>query len=148
MCRSRSLPSVRSQTQRSLPNRSFPGTVARIDIESDRVTEERRIYVACDWHPPDLHLGEQAEVYVAVADLPQALLVPQAAVEGFTGGGGTVWTVEDGRLNRRAVRFGHRTLDGRLEIVGDLPDDAQVVIRLRPELRVGRRASPVAATSS
>lgn len=45
---------------RSLPHETFAGHVARIDIESDRVSEERRVHVACDRCPPRFHLGEQA----------------------------------------------------------------------------------------
>lgn len=49
---------------RSLPGRDFPGRVARIDIEADRVSEERVVHVAFDAIPHPFHLGEQAEVVV------------------------------------------------------------------------------------
>ena len=54
---------------RSLPQRLFRGRVTRIGIESDRVNEERRIYVACDDCPKTFVLGEQAEVFVTKARL-------------------------------------------------------------------------------
>ena len=130
---------------RSLPRQVFRGRVARIDIESDRVSEERRVHVACEQCPEAVYLGEQAEVLITTGRLARALLVPETAVEGFTGTGGTVWTVESGRLHRRAVEFGHRTLDARLEIVGGLPSEARVVTRLRPGLREGRAATESAA---
>ena len=41
--------------------------VVRIDIESDRVNEERRVYVRCGGCPLAFHLGEQAEVLITVA---------------------------------------------------------------------------------
>ena len=66
---------------RSLPGRRFQGRIERIEIESDRVNEERRVDVAFDQIPRDYHLGEQAEVYITVIRLPQALLIPEAAVE-------------------------------------------------------------------
>ena len=125
---------------RSLPGRRFRGRVARIEIESDRVNEERRVAVAFDQIPRDFHLGEQAEVYIAVTKLPQALLIPEAAVEDLKSGRGTVWTVEDGRLARRDVTFGHRMLDGRIEILDGIPDGARVLARLTGGLRVGRPA--------
>ena len=125
---------------RSLPGRRFRGRVARIEIESDRVNEERRVAVAFDQIPRDFHLGEQAEVYIAVTKLPQALLIPEAAVEDLKRGRGTVWTVEDGRLARRDVTFGHRMLDGRIEILDGIPDGARVLARLAGGLRVGRPA--------
>lgn len=125
---------------RSLPRQTFEGHVTRIAIESDRVSEERRIYIACDRCPEKFHLGEQAEIFIRTAVLDKALLVPETAVESFDGTNGVVWSVEDGELRRREVTFGNRTLDSRLEITGDLPDGAQVVTVLRPGLREGRAA--------
>ena len=125
---------------RSLPRQMFQGHVTRIAIESDRVSEERRVYIACDQCPEKFHLGEQAEVFITTAMLDKVLLVPETAVESFDGTKGVVWTVEDGELRRREVTFGNRTLDSRLEITGDLPDGAQVVTALRPGLREGRTA--------
>jgi HlyD family secretion protein len=125
---------------RSRPQEAFTGKVVRIGLESDRVTEERRVYIRGDTPPARLFLGEQVEFRITVAELDQALLVPEASVSGYDGRQGTVWTVEGGRLHRRLVRFGHRTEDGRLEIVGDLPEGARVVTRLETGLREGRAA--------
>ncbi|MEO3429259.1 efflux RND transporter periplasmic adaptor subunit [Pelagibius sp. CAU 1746] len=126
---------------RSLPRQTFRGHVARIAIESDRVSEERRVYIACDLCPQSFHLGEQAEVFIRTATLDNPLLVPEAAVDGFDGLQGSVWTVEDGELRRRNVTFGERTLDSRLEIVDGLPGAVPVVRVLRPGLREGRAAA-------
>ena len=67
---------------RSLPNQRFQGQVARIEPESDRVNEERRVEIAFDALPDDFNLGEQAEVYITTVQLAQALLVPEAAIIG------------------------------------------------------------------
>lgn len=128
---------------RSLPGKKFAGKVARIEPESDRVNEERRIAIAFDTIPVDFHLGEQAEIYITTTRLPQALLVPEAAIIGLGKNRGTVWTVEDGHLRQREVSFGHRLLDGRYEISGGLPDKAMVLVQLRGGLRVGRAAKIV-----
>jgi HlyD family secretion protein len=128
---------------RSLPRQTFKGHVTRIDIESDRVSEERRVYIACDQCPETFHLGEQAEVFITTAVLDKALLIPETAVEGFDGTHGMVWTVEAGALHRREVTFGDRTLDSRLEIVAGLAKDAYVVSVPRPGLREGRAAKIV-----
>jgi HlyD family secretion protein len=125
-------------TLRSLADRRLPARVVRIDIESDRVNEERRVYVRCDDCPTEFHLGEQAEVVITVSELAEARLVPRIAVIDLEGRHGVVWTVEDGRLAQRAVMFGQRTLDGRIEIVDGLPPGAEVVVRLDAGLRVGR----------
>jgi HlyD family secretion protein len=130
---------------RSRPLEAFVGKVLRIGLESDRTTEERKVYVRGDSPPSRIYLGEQAEFWITVAKLPNALLVPEAAVNGFDGRQGRVWTIEDGRLQRRAVSFRHRTEDARLEVAGDLPANAQVVTGLVAGMTEGRRARPIEA---
>ena len=125
---------------RSRPNQGFRGQVVRIEPESDRVNEERRVAIAFDQLPADFHLGEQAEVYITTVKLAQVLLVPEAAIVGLGKNRGTVWTVEDGRLQQHEVTFGHRLLDGRYEIIGGVPDKAAVVAPLPSGLRAGRAA--------
>lgn len=129
---------------RSLPHEIFSGTVARIGIESDRVNEERRIWIACDRCPSQVYLGEQAEVRITVATLAEALLVPEIAVRGFDGHRGRVWVLQDGRLTERAIVFGYRTEDARLEIVSGVPEGALVVSAPVNGLSEGRRARPIA----
>jgi HlyD family secretion protein len=123
---------------RSQPHATYPARVSRIGIESDRVNEERRVWVRCVECPTRVFLGEQAEVIITVAVLDQALLVPEAAVSGFDGHRGTVWTVRDGKLKRTSLIFGHRTEDARLQVTEGLADGEQVVITLPPGLREGR----------
>lgn len=125
---------------RSQPGRRIAGRVARIQPESDRVNEERRIEVAFDQPSKDFNLGEQTEVYITTVHLPQPLLVPEAAILGLGKNSGTVWTVEDGVLQQRRVTLGHRLLDGRHEITGGVPNGASVVTALVSGLRIGRAA--------
>ncbi|MBP6012101.1 MAG: efflux RND transporter periplasmic adaptor subunit [Alphaproteobacteria bacterium] len=125
---------------RSRPETAYHGRVVRVGIESDRVNEERRVYVKCDHCPPTLQLGEQAELLVTVAVLPSALLVPEAAVEDYDGVSGTLWTIEEGRLRRRPARFRHKTEDARLEIVAGLPNGASVAVEPASSFREGRAA--------
>jgi HlyD family secretion protein len=126
---------------RSHPNQRLPGRVARIEPESDRVNEERKVEVAFDSIPDIANLGEQAEVYITTVRLPQALLVPEAAIIGLGKDRGTVWTVENGHLQQHEVTLGHRLLDGRYEISGGVPANAMVVTQLRSGLRAGRAAT-------
>lgn len=125
---------------RSLPQNTFPARIVRIGIESDRVSEERRVYVKCGQCPEKFHLGEQAEILITVATLERATLVTEAAVDGFDGYRGRIWAVRDGTLHRYSVTFGHRTADARLEIVEGLPEGAQAVTKVNPAMREGRRA--------
>ena len=133
---------------RSLANQRFQGRVVRIEPESDRVNEERRVEVAFDAIPENFNLGEQAEVYITTLRLPQTVLVPETAILALGKTEGTVWTVEDGRLQQRQVALGHRLLDGRYEITGDLPRGADVVTQLRSGLRAGRGATIAKAQGS
>jgi HlyD family secretion protein len=130
---------------RSRPQDAFTGRVVRIGLESDRVTEERRVFIRGDNPPPQIYLGEQAEFWITVARLDKALLVPEAAVQAYDGRQGWVWTVESGRLRRQLVEFRHRTEDARLEIVDGLPQGAQVAARIDGGFREGRYASAVEA---
>jgi len=123
---------------RSRPQDAFTGTVARIELESDRLTEERRVFIKGDNPPPQIYLGEQVEFWITVARLDEALLVPEAAVKGYDGLNGQVWTVEAGRLQQRAVKFSHRTEDGRLEIIDGLPKGAQIISKTKKNFRKGR----------
>jgi len=125
---------------RSLPHEVFGGTVDRIGIESDRVNEERRVWIACDRCPTEVYLGEQAEVRITVATLPEAVLVPEVAVSGFDGHQGRVWVVNDGRLAQSEVIFGHRTEDAKVQIVSGLPKGAKVVAGPVKGLSEGRMA--------
>jgi len=125
---------------RSRPDRVFAGHVVRIDIESDRTNEERRVYAVCDECPDQFHLGEQAEMTLTVATLETAVLVPEIAVDGLDARRqrGDVWVVNDGELKRRTVAFGHQTLDARLEIVSGLEAGDEVVIKRVKGLKEGR----------
>ena len=118
----------------------FSGAVARIGIESDRVNEERRVWVSCSDCPAQLFLGEQAEVRVTVANLADTLWVPEIAISGFDGHQGRVWVVQNGRLAEMSLIFGHRTEDARVAVVSGLPDGAQIVAEPVKSLAKGRLA--------
>jgi HlyD family secretion protein len=132
-------------TLRSAPGRKFPGQVARLAWESDRVTEELEVDVA--FTPPltDFHLGEQAEVLIATEVKPKAPSLPKAALvtrEKLHG----VWVVENNRLRFQEVDTGledHRFV----EITGGLAGNEAIAfaspLRLQKlsdgrKVRVGR----------
>lgn len=133
---------------RSRPLEAFKGEVVRIGLESDRVSEERRVYVRGSNPPSRVHLGEQAEFWITVATLEKALLVPEAAVHGYDGRQGAVWLVENGRAHQRRVQFRHRTEDSRLEIASGVPEGASVIVAVVPGLRDGRAVRITAQSAS
>lgn len=126
---------------RSRPDAPMAARIVRIGLESDRVTEERRVYVACEQCPPSVFLGEQIEVEIETGRLPRARLLPATAVEGFDGVHGSVWVVRDGALARERVRFAARTLDGRLALTDGLPAEVPVAAQVGTGFAEGRSAT-------
>ncbi|MPZ59200.1 MAG: hypothetical protein GEU91_22480 [Rhizobiales bacterium] len=70
--------------------------------------------------------------------LKRALILPEASISQFDGSSGVVWTVEQGMLHRRPVTLGKRALDGRIEVVGGIPDGAQVPATISADFREQR----------
>jgi HlyD family secretion protein len=130
---------------RSENNNVVEAKVVRIDQENDRVTEERRVYVRCRACNP-LHqlryLGEQAEVEIVKRTIAAGRFVPLKHVEAFDGRSGLVWLIDHGRLAKRRIEFGERTLDGRIQIVSELANGVEIVADDRSGLRDGRAARP------
>lgn len=118
----------------------FHGSVVRIGLESDRVNEERRVWLNCADCPAEMFLGEQAEVRILTGTRDSALMVPEVAISSFDGFRGQVWTVQDGRLARIELTFGARDDRGRIEVAGGLPDGAQIVASLPQGASEGRLA--------
>lgn len=125
---------------RSEPGRRYPGHVARIEIQSDPVNEERLVDVTFDKLPAHVHLAEQAEVYIRMGLLVRTVTVPQTAIAGLADGRGTIWTVEQGRLRQRQLIFGPALLNGSLPVISGLPRGAQIVVAPMVGLRIGRKA--------
>ena len=127
---------------RSHPKESLPGRVARVEVESDRVTEEKAINVTFSVPSAIPPIGEQAEVYIIaeqkaqVPALPQKVLVPIGKAYG-------VWLIQGGRVHLREVQVGISDPSGWVEIVGglDMADRValappEIMLRLKENARV------------
>ncbi len=125
---------------RSRPDTSYHGTVSRIGLESDRVNEERRVWLTCADCPPEMFLGEQAEVRITVGTRKTALMVPEVAITGFDAARGRVWIIADGKLSLLEVEFGARDDRGRVELKGSLPDGSRILALPPKNASEGRRA--------
>ncbi len=126
---------------RSLPGRAFPGRIVRIDIESDRISEERRVHVAFDAIPAEFHLGEQAETLIDVGRTERSVAIPGTALV-ESRAAAAVWVVRDNRLTRRPVRLVRRLADGTVEVDG-VSEAELVVAHPGGDLAEGRRIRPV-----
>ena len=123
---------------RSRPEAPLPGRVARIEIASDSVTEERIVDVAFAEPPAGLSPGELAEVTVSLPGKAQALVVPTAALR-QSGGRPGVLKLIDGRTEFVPVRTGLRSLEGGTEILEGLREGDSVVHHAAAELKGGER---------
>jgi len=125
---------------RSLPGRILTGRVARVQRESDRVTEQLAVDIGFVEQPPRLTLGEQAEAIIRPAP-HRAVAVPVASLVRTPDGPG-VWMVVDGRLRFRPARFGLVDADGWVEVIQGLRPGEQAVLgpgRLADLSNEGRR---------
>ncbi|MEW5890435.1 MAG: efflux RND transporter periplasmic adaptor subunit [Pseudomonadota bacterium] len=125
---------------RSRGRQPLPGRVARVELASDAVTEERVVNIAFAAEPGRLSIGELAEVTIRQPVVPGALFVPSAAVRRMGGEEG-VWRVIEGRTRFVPVRTGVQTLDGRTQILSGLAAGDQVVLYTAQELRAGLRVT-------
>lgn len=112
---------------RSRPGQVLAGKVARIEMLSDSVTEERIAQVSFDAPPKGVSVGEMSEVTLRLPAVGQALVVPSAALRQRDGKTG-VWVHANGKLSFVAVRPGISGADGRVQILEGLkPGDAVIV---------------------
>lgn len=124
-------------TMRSAPEMALPGKVARIELQSDAVTEERIVDVAFDPVPDRLYLGELAEVTLHLPGTRNALAVPRAAI-GLRNDRSGVWQAVDGRARFKPVQLGVQTAD-RAQVVSGLAEGERVIVYSARQLDEGMR---------
>lgn len=122
---------------RSQPHTPIPGKVARIDMVSDAVTEERIVNVSVSTSVASI--GEYAEVTLKLPDLKNIKSIPSAAVKRVNKQDG-VWILIDGEVQFKPVKIGFATMDGHTQILDGLGADDMVIVysqqMLRPGLKV------------
>jgi len=123
---------------RSLPGKPLPGKVARIEVGSDSVTEERIVNIVFDQPPDGLSSGELAEVTIALPGIAKALYLPSAAVRRTKGQTG-VWRIAGGKVVFVPVRTGMRTLEGQTQVLEGLAQGDAVVLHALQELRADEK---------
>jgi HlyD family secretion protein len=123
---------------RSLPGQPLPGKVARIEVGSDSVTEERSVNIVFDALPAGLSSGELAEVTIALPAMEKALYLPSAALRHVNGQTG-VWRIAAGKVAFAPVRTGVHTLEGQTQVLQGLAQGDAVVLHALQELRADER---------
>ena len=129
---------------RSRPHDAFSGTIARIELNGDSVTEERLVSVAFKQIPSAIPLGELAEITIFFPPIPQALTVPNAALRKIGTQDG-VWQLRQGRLKFQPIRIGERALNGKVQVLAGLAKGDQVIVHSERELHEGDKVSIVDA---
>lgn len=112
---------------RSRSGQALQGRVLRVEPKADAVTEETLAKVVFDAMPTPLPpVGELAEVTVALAALPAAPSIPNAAVqrEGEQIG---VWQIVEGDLRFTPIKLGMADLHGTVQVREGLTAGEQVV---------------------
>jgi len=123
---------------RSAQGSALPGRVARVDIESDAVTEERIVNLEFTARPPSFSIGELAEVTILRPAIRNAIVVPSAAVKTLGELRG-VWRVAEGRARFHPVKIGLQTLEGQTQVLQGLAPGDQVIVHTRAQLSEGAR---------
>jgi HlyD family secretion protein len=119
---------------RSAPETSLPGRVARIEIQSDPVTEERIVNVSFASPPPRLYLGELAEITIRLPGQAGVLVVPSAAVA-HEGGQTGVWQMVEGRARFKPVTIGSPGMAGLTQVLSGLVEGARVIVYSSAQLK-------------
>lgn len=119
---------------RSQPHAPLPGKVARVDIVSDAVTEERIVNVSVATQA--IGIGEYAEVTLQLPALNNTKSIPSAAVKRIDKQNG-VWVLQDGKVQFKPVKIGLATMDGHTQILDGLGNDDMVIVYSQQPLRAG-----------
>ena len=123
---------------RSAPETQMPGRVARIELQSDPVTEERVVDVSFDGPTARLYLGELAEVTIRLPGETGVLAVPSAAIarEGSQTG---VWQMVDGNARFTPVTTGSQGQAEWTPIRAGLGEGDSVIVYSSAQLTPGAR---------
>lgn len=124
---------------RSRSGQILKGSVLRVELKADAVTEEMLAKVTFDNQPDSLpSIGELAEVTVDLPALPTVPLISNAAVqrEGDKVG---VWQIVEGDLHFSPIKLGASDLNGYVQVLEGLNKGDQVVTYSEKALKVGSR---------
>jgi HlyD family secretion protein len=125
---------------RSRQHAPLTGKVARVDMVSDAVTEERIVNVS--FPVAEASIGEYAEVTIRLPKSGAVRSIPTAAVKRIDGQTG-VWVLRDGVVEFKPVKAGISTIEGRTQIVDGLDDGESVIVYSQQPMRVGIKVKVV-----
>ena len=113
---------------RSRSGQTLNGSVLRIELKADAVTEEMLAKVVFDELPRPLPpLGELAEVTVDLPALPYAPTISNAAIR-RDGNSVGVWQIVDDELRLTPVTLGVADLDGSVQVQKGINEGDRIVL--------------------
>lgn len=127
---------------RSQPQIHISGALARIDLISDSVTEERIVNVAFSTMEIHPSLGEYAEITFQFPLLERAISIPSAAVKRINQQE-VVWVLQEGHAHLRVIKTGVSTLEGRTQVIDGLGDQDEVIVYSQQALHDGLKVRVV-----
>ncbi len=130
---------LRSQSQTSVA-----GNVARVEMLSDSVTEEKIAQIAFEQMPSTVSVGEMAEVTLQLPATSKAVLVPSASIQ-RQGGATGVWRIESGKPVFTTLRLGASSLEGQVQVLEGLKVGDEVVVYSQKALSSDSRVQVVDA---
>ncbi len=128
--------------RRSQPQLPIMGKVARMDIISDAVSEERVVNVSFTSQRAEISIGEYAEVTIKLPGLNNARTIASAAVKRIDKQNG-IWILRDGEVQFKPVKIGVTTMDGRTQILDGIADEEAVIVYSQQPLRPGLKVKVV-----
>ncbi len=132
----------------ALPGTTVAAHIQRLFPAADSASRQVTVELRIDDPPAPVRYGFLARAHLVVERIPDALTVPEEAVQRGAEGG-FVWVVTDGTAQLRQVEVGDR-FDGRALITSGLAAGDRVVVQGTARLRDGLevKAHPVEATES
>ncbi|MGV8935129.1 MAG: efflux RND transporter periplasmic adaptor subunit [Gallionellaceae bacterium] len=127
---------------RSHPQQPIPGTVKRIELIGDTITEERVVNVAFAVPRVVASVGELAEVTIKLSQFEHVLSIPSAALKRHEQQDG-VWFLKNKSVQFKAVKAGLSTMGGRTQILDGLSAGDEVIVYSQQALSPGLKVKVV-----
>ena len=131
---------------RNHPGMDLKGTVTRLEIIADSLTEERLIDISFTSIPEDLSIGMLANSTIHLPGVRQAHWLPAAAIV-FQNGHTGVWRVQSNKASFLPVKTGVKTLNGKVQILEGVDAQDKVVVYTKRPLEAGTKVKPETGSS-
>ena len=128
---------------RSRQQQSLSGRVLRLEPIADQITEETLAKIAFDSTPIPLPpIGEIVEITVKLSGLPEAPVIPNAAVRSLAGKQ-VVWKNSSEGLQAVPVKLGASDLSGNMQVLEGLKAGDEIVLYSEKTLTANTRINVV-----